>query len=102
MKIYSNKQQQKKVYVFFIDLSFLTSLTILTNQGRGGRGSLFVWASGNGGYVDDNCNADGFASAIETISVSSASQVSYRERVVPLCVSCGPPLLTTPGDGGGG
>lgn len=28
-------------------------------QGRRGRGSIFVWASGNGGRKQDNCNCDG-------------------------------------------
>lgn len=28
-------------------------------EGRSGRGSIFVWASGNGGKSGDNCNCDG-------------------------------------------
>ena len=39
-------------------------------QGRGGKGSIFVWANGNGG-VNDDCAADGYASSIYTISVGS-------------------------------
>jgi len=42
--------------------------------GRGGRGSIFVWASGNGGKFQDNCNCDGYATSIFTLSVSSASE----------------------------
>lgn len=37
--------------------------------GRGGYGSLFVVASGNGGYHDDNCNFDGYANSIYTLTI---------------------------------
>ncbi len=40
-------------------------------QGRGGRGSIYVWASGDGGSYDD-CNCDGYASSMWTISINSA------------------------------
>lgn len=43
-------------------------------RGRGGRGSVYVWASGNGGAKGDNCNCDGYAGSPYTLSVSSASQ----------------------------
>ena len=39
-------------------------------QGRGGKGSIFVWANGNGGSPDD-CAADGYSSSIYTISVGA-------------------------------
>ncbi|NXW09702.1 PCSK4 convertase, partial [Fregetta grallaria] len=40
-------------------------------KGRGGLGSIFVWASGNGGINYDNCNCDGYANSIYTLSVGS-------------------------------
>uniref|UniRef100_S4RXA1 Neuroendocrine convertase 2 n=1 Tax=Petromyzon marinus TaxID=7757 RepID=S4RXA1_PETMA len=40
-------------------------------QGRGGKGSVYVWASGDGGSYDD-CNCDGYASSMWTISINSA------------------------------
>lgn len=40
-------------------------------QGRGGKGSIYVWASGDGGGYDD-CNCDGYASSMWTISINSA------------------------------
>lgn len=43
-------------------------------KGRKGLGSIYVWASGNGGKDDDNCNCDGYTNSIYTISVSSATQ----------------------------
>jgi subtilisin-like proprotein convertase family protein len=39
-------------------------------EGRNGKGSIFVFANGNGGYKDD-CAADGYASSIFTISVGA-------------------------------
>ena len=43
-------------------------------DGRGGKGVVYVWASGNGGSHGDDCNCDGYTSSIYTLSVSSASQ----------------------------
>ncbi|NXV16202.1 PCSK4 convertase, partial [Cepphus grylle] len=40
-------------------------------KGRGGLGSVFIWASGNGGINYDNCNCDGYANSIYTLSVGS-------------------------------
>ncbi|CAL7950535.1 unnamed protein product [Xylocopa violacea] len=42
--------------------------------GRGGRGSIYVWASGNGGSKSDDCGCDGYVGSIYTIAVGSASQ----------------------------
>nr|CAB3264713.1 CiPC2 Neuroendocrine convertase 2-like [Phallusia mammillata] len=41
------------------------------NKGRNGLGSIYVWASGDGG-ADDDCNCDGYAASMWTISVNSA------------------------------
>ncbi|XP_061330660.1 proprotein convertase subtilisin/kexin type 4 isoform X3 [Pezoporus flaviventris] len=41
------------------------------SKGRGGLGSIFIWASGNGGINYDNCNCDGYANSIYTLSVGS-------------------------------
>ena len=43
-------------------------------NGRHGKGTIFVWASGNGGQNMDDCNCDGYASSIYTISVSSVTR----------------------------
>ncbi|TSK45824.1 Furin-1 [Bagarius yarrelli] len=43
-------------------------------EGRGGLGSIFVWASGNGGREKDNCNCDGYTNSIYTLSISSMTQ----------------------------
>jgi len=41
-------------------------------QGREGKGSIFVWANGNGGRIDD-CGANSYATSIYTISVGAVS-----------------------------
>ncbi|XP_059160096.1 neuroendocrine convertase 1-like [Physella acuta] len=66
-------------------------------EGRGGKGSLYVWASGDGGK-HDHCNADGYASNIHIISVNSATEhgtiPSYSER-------CASTMTTTYSNGYG-
>uniref|UniRef100_A0A8C5S5W5 Furin, paired basic amino acid cleaving enzyme n=1 Tax=Laticauda laticaudata TaxID=8630 RepID=A0A8C5S5W5_LATLA len=44
------------------------------SQGRNGLGSIFVWASGNGGRDRDSCNCDGYTNSIYTLSISSTTQ----------------------------
>uniref|UniRef100_A0A1I7WEN4 P/Homo B domain-containing protein n=1 Tax=Heterorhabditis bacteriophora TaxID=37862 RepID=A0A1I7WEN4_HETBA len=41
--------------------------------GRNGLGSLYVWASGNGGLQDDDCAMDGYASNKYTLTFGIAS-----------------------------
>lgn len=43
-------------------------------EGRNGKGAIYVWASGNGGRKNDNCNCDGYANSIYTIAVGSVTQ----------------------------
>ncbi|XP_073960498.1 proprotein convertase subtilisin/kexin type 4-like isoform X1 [Choristoneura fumiferana] len=50
--------------------AFLEGVT----KGRNGKGSIFVWASGNGGREHDNCNCDGYTNSIWTLSISSATE----------------------------
>lgn len=60
-------------------------------NGRNGLGNLFVWASGNGGINQDNCNADGYVNSIYTITVSSATKAGLKPWYVEECSS----ILTT-------
>ncbi|XP_033968232.1 furin (paired basic amino acid cleaving enzyme) a [Pseudochaenichthys georgianus] len=50
--------------------AFLRGVT----EGRNGLGSIFVWASGNGGRELDSCNCDGYTNSIYTLSISSSTQ----------------------------
>ena len=56
-------------------------------RGRHGKGSIYVWASGNGGRYSDNCNCDGYTNSIFTLSISSATQGGYRPWYLEECSS---------------
>ncbi|TPX68172.1 hypothetical protein SpCBS45565_g03242 [Spizellomyces sp. 'palustris'] len=43
-------------------------------KGRGGLGSIYVFASGNGGALSDNCNFDGYTNSIYTITVGAVDR----------------------------
>lgn len=66
------------------------------NEGRNGLGNIFVWASGDGGD-DDDCNCDGYAASMWTISINSAindgENAHYDE-------SCSSTLASTFSNGG--
>ncbi|KAM4887082.1 proprotein convertase subtilisin/kexin type 4 isoform 2-T2 [Thomomys bottae] len=61
-------------------------------KGRGGLGTLFVWASGNGGLHYDNCNCDGYTNSIHTLSVGSTTK---QGRVPWYSEACASTLTTT-------
>ncbi|EFX89786.1 hypothetical protein DAPPUDRAFT_126713 [Daphnia pulex] len=67
--------------------------------GRGGKGSIFVWASGNGGRDHDNCNCDGYTNSIWTLSISSATENGYVPWYSEACSST---LATTYSSGSSG
>ena len=46
--------------------------------GRGGLGSIIVFASGNGGSAGDNCNADGYTNSIYTIAIGGITCVTMN------------------------
>ena len=56
-------------------------------KGRGGKGSIFVWASGNGGRDQDSCSCDGYTNSIYTLSVSSATQNGRKPWYLEECAS---------------
>lgn len=41
------------------------------NNGRGGKGVVYVWAGGNGKSYGDNCNYDGYANSRFTIAIGA-------------------------------
>ena len=45
------------------------AMELAIRKGRYGYGNVFVFASGNGGINDDNCNFDGYANSIYTITI---------------------------------
>jgi hypothetical protein len=56
--------------------SYLTGLAIEegAHEGRGGLGTIYTFAAGNGGDCDDSCAADGYASSIYTIGVGAINR----------------------------
>ncbi|MHA3771369.1 S8 family serine peptidase [Verrucomicrobiota bacterium sgz303538] len=66
-------------------------------EGRGGLGTIYVWAAGNGAMRGDNSNFDGYANRREVIAVGALTndgeKASYSESGANL-------LITAPSDGG--
>ncbi|KAJ3088581.1 pheromone processing endoprotease, partial [Quaeritorhiza haematococci] len=54
-------------------------------KGRGGLGSLFVFATGNGGYSFDNCNFDGYTNSIYTITVGAIDKTNSHPGYSEAC-----------------
>nr|XP_040020160.1 furin-like protease kpc-1 isoform X2 [Gasterosteus aculeatus aculeatus] len=50
------------------------ALRLGTHEGRRGKGSIFVWAAGNGGPHRDHCGADGYVNSIYNIAVGGVSE----------------------------
>lgn len=67
-------------------------------QGRGGLGSVFVFAAGNGAASDDNCNFDGYTNSIYSISVGGIDRAGNHPYYSE---SCSALLLVTYSSGEG-
>jgi len=67
-------------------------------NGRGGKGSIFVFAAGNGAASDDNCNFDGYTNSIYSITVGAIDRKGlhpyYSEK-------CSAQLVVTYSSGSG-
>lgn len=55
--------------------------------GRKGFGSIFVVASGNGGQFNDNCNYDGYANSIYTITIGAVDEQGQKPYYAEECAS---------------
>lgn len=69
----------------------LAALQNGVNIGRGARGSIFVWAAGNGGAGLDNAGYDSYNGSIYTISVGAltdlGTKADYSERGACLIIA---------------
>lgn len=69
----------------------LAALQNGVNNGRGGRGNIYVWAAGNGGEALDNAGYDSYNGSIYTISVAALNDLgqraTYSERGACLVVT---------------
>ncbi len=75
----------------------LEALQTAVTSGRGGKGTIILWAGGNGGNVGDDSNYDGYANSIYTIAVAAlgntGTQAYYSEPGANL-------IVTAPSSGG--
>ncbi|XP_075046195.1 proprotein convertase subtilisin/kexin type 7 [Mixophyes fleayi] len=55
--------------------------------GRKGFGSIFVVASGNGGRYNDNCNYDGYANSIYTVTIGAVNEAGKMPFYAEECAS---------------
>ena len=65
----------------------LIDVDISYQQGRNGKGAIFVWASGNGGRSQDSCSCDGYTNSIYTLSISGVSQTIQPPFYLEECSS---------------
>lgn len=54
-------------------------------NGRGGLGSIYVFASGNGALNDDNCNFDGYTNSIYSITVGAVDRTGQHPYYSEKC-----------------
>ncbi|KZT71253.1 subtilisin-like protein [Daedalea quercina L-15889] len=56
-------------------------------HGRGGKGSIFVFASGNGGRTDDQCNFDGYTNSIFSVTVAAVDHTGLHPDYSEACAA---------------
>lgn len=67
-------------------------------NGRGGKGSIFVFASGNGAMSGDQCNFDGYTNSIYSVTVSA---VDYKGLHPYYAESCAANMIVAYSSGSG-
>jgi hypothetical protein len=68
-------------------------------KGRKGKGSIFIWASGNGGVNGDSCACDGYVNSAYTFAISSTTEYGLKPWYLEECAST---LATTYSSGHAG
>jgi len=66
------------------------------NTGRNGKGSIYVWAGGNGRNQGDNCNYDGYANSRFTITIGA---VEYNGKQAYYSENCAALICSAPSSG---
>ncbi|KAI9710108.1 MAG: pheromone processing endoprotease [Bogoriella megaspora] len=67
-------------------------------EGRGGLGTIYVFAAGNGAAADDNCNFDGYTNSIYSITVGAIDRMNQHPYYSE---SCSAQLVVTYSSGSG-
>jgi len=57
------------------------------NHGREGKGSIFVFASGNGGRHGDQCNFDGYTNSIYSVTVGAVDYKGLHPSYSEACAA---------------
>jgi kexin len=80
--------------------SYLIRKSVLNgiNNGRGGKGSIFVFASGNGAGHGDQCNFDGYTNSIYSVTVSA---VDYKGNYPYYSEACAANMIASYSSGSG-
>lgn len=68
------------------------------NEGRAGKGSVFVFAAGNGAASGDQCNFDGYTNSIYSVTVAA---VDYKGLHPYYSEACAANMITTYSSGSG-
>jgi subtilisin family serine protease len=71
----------------------LRAMEDAVTNGRGGKGSVYVWAGGNGRGSGDNCNYDGYANSRFTIAIGAVDYLgkqSYYSENCAALLACAP------------
>ncbi len=63
------------------------ALKLGTETGRHGYGSIFIFASGNGGSREDNCNFDGYANSVYTVTIGAVDELDRKPYYAEECAS---------------
>ena len=66
-------------------------------KGRSGKGSIWMWAGGNGGGVLDDCNYDGYANNPMTIAIGAVSDLRKQAWYSEPCAAL---ITVAPSNGG--
>lgn len=74
------------------------AMVTAVQQGRGGKGSIYVFAAGNGAGNDDNCNFDGYTNSIYSITVGAIDKNNQHPYYSEACSA---QLVVTYSSGGG-
>ncbi|KAJ9109059.1 hypothetical protein QFC21_000386 [Naganishia friedmannii] len=67
-------------------------------KGRGGLGSVFVFAAGNGGGLDDQCNFDGYTNSIFSLTIGAVDRKGLHPYYSEMCAAM---LVVAPSSGSG-
>jgi kexin len=67
-------------------------------RGRGGKGSIFVFASGNGALSGDQCNFDGYTNSIYSVTIAA---IDFKGLHPTYSEACAANLLVAYSSGSG-